>query len=231
MSRQFRPRRLVKAVVKPERLDFAEPRDRDDVDFVVVVRGERGDVLAAVKFFDERCEHVAEGDHEDDLTLVLPENLRHERYDLVGIPDRNVEVETFGHSGGGLLGSAVIAGVDRIDPRNDVEVLDDIGKQFGSLAAKAVQRRVDFDTGIRIGMPDENQRGGGLLLGEPCQREYDEDENGNRYQSRPAPLLIPRFRSAYSSAPKHIPLVAILPFDRALFHYRVFDLDDLAGRR
>ena len=196
---------------------------------------ERRDVLAAVKFFDERRERVAESDHQHDFTLVLPQNLRHERHDLVGIPDRNVESQALGDGARRLLGAAMSAGVNCIDPRYDVDVQDHVRKQLGSLAAKPVERRVDTGTRVRIRMPNENQRGGSLLFEEPRQPEQDEDKDGYRYQSRPAPLPIPRFRfpdpSAYPSTPKHIPLVAILIAGRAHVHYRVFDLDDLAGRR
>ena len=227
-ARPFRALRLVEPVVHAQRLDLAEPRNGDDVDVVVVVRAEGWDVLAAVKFFDQGGKDVAQGDDQDDLALVFAEHLGHEGNDFVRIPGRYIEFEAFGHGGGGFLGSAVVAGVDGVDAGDDVDVLDDVGKQFGALLAEAAEGRIVAKVRFDVGMADENQRRGGLLLKEPGKPDTDDNECGDRAQPRSAPLNPSHWHSKFSSAPKHTRLLAVPIPDRTLLDDSVFDLDDVA---
>ena len=122
----------------------------------------------------------------------------------------------------------MLAGVDRIDAGDDVDVLDDIGEQFGALQAQVAQGRIVARNRFGIGMADEYQRRGSLLLEEPGQPHADDNECNHRAQPGPAPPRLPHWRSAFSSAPNHIRSVTILIADRALLDYGVFDLDDFA---
>ena len=158
------------------------------------------------------------------------QRLSHEGHDFVGVADRHVEIEPIGHGGGGLPGVAVVAGVDGVDAGDDVDVLDDVGEQFGALLAEAAEGRIRTGIDRRIGMAHEDDRGRRLLLEEPGKPHADQHEYRDRNQPRSAPLHPPHRRPASFSAPDHVWSLAVLIADRALLDYGVFDLDDFSRR-
>ena len=97
------------------------------------------------------------------------------RLSHMGMFVRDVETESFGKRRRGFLCSTGFARVDRIDARDDVDVLEKVRQHFGARATAGIERRVAAlrHCRIRIGVADEDHGGGGLELEEPRQPERD----------------------------------------------------------
>src|SRR5690606_41642017 len=77
LAAPLRHERHPEGVKEMQGLDLAEPRDRDDVEAVVLFRSDP-DVLAAVQLLDQRRDHVGVRHDQHDVALVVAQHPLHE---------------------------------------------------------------------------------------------------------------------------------------------------------
>ena len=81
---------------------------------------------------------------------MIAQHVGHEAVGVEMIRDLDGEVQAFRERRRGLLRAALVARVDRVDARDDVDVLQEVGEQLGALPAALVQRRIVVRPAIAV---------------------------------------------------------------------------------
>src|SRR5690606_31177915 len=120
------------AVAQPDGLRLAEPGNRNDVDVVVLVLGDRRYLLAGAELGDQPRGRFAVPDDQDDLALVLAHDALEHLLVLLGLrvvaADR--DVECLRERAGGLHRAAIRRRIDHVDARHHVR-LDELPPELG----------------------------------------------------------------------------------------------------